>query len=297
MPVTVHELWDSRGHSVNPRDPWFKVHLIAFGDQDDAAVRAAVDAWVVANSAQTYAGLTLLNYDPEPRGGGVWYVTLDYRVPEGVGLGAAGSDPLSPPPPPPPPPPGKYDALGPEWSATTAGGTRKIYQSLETRQSVGTGGSGGGAPNFNRAIGVTKDGVEGVDIVAPNLEITYTARRESVSHDYLLTLHEVTGGINNKEFFHFPIGSVLFMGADVTFRQAEGQTVVYKFSVASGGDKEVAPGLTLTDVYGWDYVWAVYKEQTDSGRTVKAPYAAYDEQVYTLRDFDRLEIGGDTTPP
>lgn len=280
---------------VNPKDPKLRIEYVAFGSEDRLEVVAAIEDEV----PDTLAGLSFLYTDADYKGGGTWFGVAHYGTPEGVPIAPQGGGtppPGSPPTVPPPPTPEADQALGNEWSFTTTGATKRMYQSLRTHQKVKIGG--GTAPDFKNAINVTKDGVEGVDVVSPKMEITYTARCPAITLNYLKTLYELTGTYNTTPFFYFPIGDVLFLGADGAFRHNEGFTLTYHFGVFKGGEVTVCESpLTKITVYGTSYVWVTYTESESNGVKVKTPFAVYEEQVYFGADLAaQLGIGGGNPP-
>lgn len=305
MAVTVHESARSRDHRVSPRDPAATVELFAFGDQDDAAVRAAVIAWLTTNAFDPYPGtaLRVTAIDVDAQGGGFWVASVQYALPEGIDLPGTtlGPDPISPPPPPPPPTPGQHDALGPAFSFSTLGGTGRMFtgRNLVFSDVVG-GGSGSGAavaPDFGGAMSVQADGtVEGCEVVVPRVEWKVTVQaKEGYTMAYIRTLEELTGTVNVGTFFHHDDGEVLFLGADGNYRDGEGGTVTYHFL----GGKTVAPYtvggvLSAPELRPHQFAWVRYRDEADpaSGRTVQRPYALYVHDVYESRDFADLEIGG-----
>lgn len=306
MTVRARELVGSRSHSVDPKNPRIELDYAAWGSADDAEIRAAMEAGTPAGDGHpafpglppVFAGLWLLGYDPTHQGGGLWFVTARYGLREGVPAPAVGGAP-NPPGAPPSRPPAADPAepIGPEWSFTTTGGTRRIYQSLETRHKVKAGG--GTAPDFKRAIGVTKDGVEGVDVVVPKFEFSYTAKFAALTISHLKTLGKAAGSVNEYPWQIWDREELLYLGAAGAFRQGDvlqggGWTVTFNFA---GGENKtdvvLSPNITLPEVRAWDYVWATYEEADSNGVKVRTPLAAYVERVYPKVSFGVLGITED----
>lgn len=79
------------------------------------------------------------------------------------------------------------------FSFDTGGGTQHITQSISTEHKYAA--SGKTAPNFNGAIGVTRDSVEGVDITMPvyNFSETHYFSNAIVTDSYKALLFHKTG--------------------------------------------------------------------------------------------------------
>jgi hypothetical protein len=305
MTVRARELVGSRTHSVDPKNPRIELEYAAWGSTDDAEIRAAMQAGTPAGEGHpafpglppVYAGLSLLGYDPKPAGGGLWFVTARYGLREGAPAPAVGGAPNPPgAPSSPPPTPAEGEPLGPEWSFTTTGGTQRLYQSLETRSKDRAGVL---LPaDYKRAIGVTKDGVEGVDVVAPKFEFTYTAKFAALSAGYLKILGRMSGEVNAAGFMGWAEEEVLYLGATGAFRQGDvaqggGWTVTFNFAAGKNRTNvAVSPDITLPEVRAWDYVWVSYEEGESNGVKTRTAIAAYAERVYPKGDFSTLGIGG-----
>ena len=180
----------------------------------------------------------------------------------------------------------------PSYSFDTTGGTKHITQALATAKHAPAGKT---APDFKGAINVTKDAVEGVDIVWPVFawsETHYIEDRQ-VTDPYKRTLFDLTGRINNALFRGCKQGECLFLGA----RGAErgGEPWEMNFSFAAKPNRE---NISLGDIapfaaWGWHYVWVRYEDKDDTAAKVlvKTPLAAYVAAVYELGDFSALGIG------
>lgn len=157
------------------------------------------------------------------------------------------------------------------------------------------------APNFNCAINVTKDNIEGVDITIPQFHFseTHYLPLALVTADYIKTVMAITGTVNEASFRSFDPAEVLFLGASGSQRNQEDVEVTFKFaashnagpgiiSVGRGDDK-----IENIIKRGWDYMWVRYKTYIDpvTQSQVKKPEYVYVEQVYPFGDFSLLQIG------
>jgi len=178
----------------------------------------------------------------------------------------------------------------------TGGGTQHITQSLATVSTHAAPGQT--APNFQGAIGVTADSVEGVDIVVPVFQFTEThvLPNATVTDAYKNTLMILTGRVNSDAFRGFAAGSVLFLGAAGTKRgspSGDGDwEVTFRFAVSANLSSITVGPITGISKKGWEYLWVRYEDAEDTGAQsiVKRPVAAYVERVYLELPFSALGI-------
>jgi hypothetical protein len=180
-----------------------------------------------------------------------------------------------------------------EYTFDTAGGTQKITQSITTVASYAPAGQS--PPDFEGAIGVTEDRVEGVDVPVPQFQFTETHRfaDSAVDQSYKIALAGLTGRYNVAAFRGFAAGEVMFMGASGSKRGDETWSITFRFSVSPNATGLAVGSITGIDKLGWDYLWVRYGDHADATAKalVKRPVAAYVEQVSYPGDFDGLGIG------
>jgi len=178
----------------------------------------------------------------------------------------------------------------------TGGGTQHITHSLAT---IGTFAAPGQiAPNFQGAIGVTADSVEGVDIVVPVYQFTETHvfPDSFVTDAYKTGLMFMTGRVNDATFRGFAGGSVLFLGAAGSKRgPASGGgdwEITFRFAVSPNLSAINVGPITGISKKGWEYLWVRYEDAEDGAAQslVKRPVAAYVERVYLELPFTVLGI-------
>jgi hypothetical protein len=180
-----------------------------------------------------------------------------------------------------------------EYTFDTSGGTQKITQSLATTR---YGSSYSGAPDFQGAIGVSEDKVEGVDITVPQFTFseTHFFSDGTITAGFKSVLYNMTGKVNNASFKGTAAGETLFLGASGSRRPGDLQwPITFRFasnpnqaSLTVGSISGIAKG-------GWQYLWVRYADFQDSINfaLVKRPVAAYVETVYYAGDFSLLLIG------
>jgi len=178
------------------------------------------------------------------------------------------------------------------FSFDTGGGTQHITQSLQTIASYAASGT---PPDFQGAIGVTHDSVEGVDITVPvyNFSETHYLADTVVTEAYKQTLFQLTGKVNNAPFKGFAAGEVLFLGASGSKRGEEDWEITFRFAASPNRTGLTVGSITGIDKKGWEYMWVRYADGEDevAHAMVKKPVAVYIEKVYELGDFTQLGIG------
>jgi len=179
----------------------------------------------------------------------------------------------------------------PTFSFDTTGGTQHITQS---KQNISKTAASGAAPDFKGAIGVTSNGVEGVDITVPVYAFTYTyyLAPEAVTQSFRMQVFALTGKVNSGSFRGFAAGEVLFLGATGSVRRGEKWEITFRFAASQNRTNIPVGTITVPSKKGWEYLWVKYAEQEDENAKtlVQQPIAAYVERVYDEASFAPLEI-------
>jgi len=261
--AVIIEKYDSRETTVGVESPSVDLPYMVIGTEDDAVVRATVEATIPA----IYAGLVFQSYHIAHQGGGVWEVSVRYgkREPKETGQSS--------------------------YSFDTGGGTTHITQSLETVASYAPPGED--APDFKGAIGVSTDSVDGTDITIPvfNFKETHYIPAVLITPAYKAILFQLTGKVNAAPFKGFAPGEVLFLGASGSQRGTEDWEITFSFAASPNVTDLRVGDITGINKKGWEYLWVRYAEAEDADVLVKQPAAAYVEQVYPYGDFSLLRIG------
>lgn len=282
------ELANSRPLNVTASDAGVTLKYIAFGSVDETEIYALS----LATSPVLFDGLIRQAIDQQPQGGGVWYVDVKYGAIDPGG--PAGSEPAggSGDPGTSNQAPADTDALGAGYSFDLTGQTIHITQSRATTNSVAAVGV---ASDYKKAIGVTKDRVEGCDIFAGKFEWQRTVQRNRVTLPYLRTLKNLVGSTNNAAFYGFEADAVLYTGASGQYA-GDGTTtrwsITHHFAAGENeADVDVGNGIFI-DKKAWEYLWVAYEEKdVGGGLVLQVPAAAYTEQVYPSKNFALIEIG------
>lgn len=173
----------------------------------------------------------------------------------------------------------------------TTGHTEHRTQSRST-QSYGVN-----PPDFENAINVSGNSVNGIDVVSPNLRYSETwimPVSVAMNCQYVEAVYTRTGTVNLNQFRCFKPGEALFMGAraqwqgdqpfvPVTF-DFECRPNVDDFSVGTQANIPAFPKE------GWQYVWFLYETDVNNARLVRHAIAAYKETLYEKKDWSAMQI-------
>ena len=148
--------------------------------------------------------------------------------------------------------------------------------------------------NYGGLIGVTDDGVEGVDIdtaVSTFAETVYFYPWFLTSN-YMAFLARAYGCVNNNPFRGLAAGEVRFLGASGSYRAGDKfAEMTFKFAVSPNAQNIRVGSMTIPFKYGWDYLWVRWADMKVGNVTVKVPIEAYVERVYQGLNFYSLGIG------
>jgi hypothetical protein len=302
MPITWIEDTTSRSSTIyrlGRRDPSTRSRVWnVIGTSDEDALHADVNAKITAlYQYWTYPGQPLVRlraeqYSVDYQGDDCWRVAVNY---EKIG----GDDPTQSGP------------LKRVRSFDTTGGMQTITQAR--------GGDGGervydstgfliaNVPTMKGAVNVDDRGVNGVDIVVPQLTWTeaYDVPSKFVTNAYVRSVHLLTGSVNADPFRGFNKGEVLFMGMtgsqEWDAQRGDGPwSLSYKF-VASpnrgpdlgGLPAEPVGNITVYNKYGHDFLWIRYASVDDANNNLllRQPLNVYVNKVYPDGDFSKIGIG------
>jgi len=279
MAITVTELNESRDRQSG-RNPSVTLLYEVRGTDDDTEAKNALIG--EGGSPPTHDGLVRDTYRVKPMrvvagdpDGSVWEGEVNYVSPEKKNK----ETPL---------PVGES-----QYSFDTKGGSQHITQSLSTVHKYAP--TGLTAPDQKGAIGVTKDSVEGCDIIVPEFASTERHAKDDGDVDaaYKGVLFSLTGKVNNAAFKGFAKGEVMFLGAEGTTREDGNWEITYYFSAKPNREDQTIGDITGVDYEGWHYLWILYEpaEDANAKKMAMRPRAVYVEQVYEYGDFSGLEIG------
>jgi len=259
-----------------------------FGTADDPVLHAEINTQITTNLKYwAYPGVPGMNlmaesYSVSFLGDDAWQLTINYSK-DGAEDGAA--------------------PLNRSRSFDTTGGTQHITQA---QSETGYPSGFGGANSQFMAIGVDANGVNGVDIVAPQLQWqeSYDVPNAYVTSNYIKSLASVTGTTNNASFRGFAAGEVLFVGCSGSqeWDDQKGRgpwSLSYRFVASpNAGTGQTLPARSVGDITGiekkgHEYLWVRYEDSVSgaSNALLKKPKAVYVNKVYRESNFSALGIG------
>lgn len=289
MPIDVFERPKTRGYVNDPKSRSAKLEYWARGSD----VVADIDAAVNAAAPAAFVGLNKQSISTTEEGPSFWYSVVSYGPTDldetdGSESGEPGetSPPLT-----------ESTHLNDSYGFSTSGGTQHINASLNTLSSVGYNGAA--VPDNEQGIGVTKDTVEGTDIITGKLELTIDKRISFVAMNDVNRWAKATGTINKLAWNTFAAGEVLFLGCDGKYEgngtSSETWLVTFKFLISKNNSAPIvirpAPaggtGLVVENKRGHDYLWVGFVDEIDgaSSSVLKRPMYAYVEEVYDNSNF------------
>ena len=260
-PSNVHEIIGSGASTQTPRAGEFQKKYRITGTRNEADVRTEV----LNTAPSEVEGLPLGQVVVTAVDWKVWEATLTYTYRE-------------------------LERVDSTWSFNAAGANTHINHSLGTVRAYALK-SGRAAPNFFGAINVTKDDVQGLDVMVPQMTFSETHKYDpaTVNTGFLKKIHDYTGHVNTGMFRNFASGEVLFTGASGSYNDTL-VTVTFNFQVGKNIDLNVA-GTTVSKG-AFQYMWVYYEEAEDasSETIVKEPVAAYVERIYPNVQFSLLGL-------
>lgn len=174
----------------------------------------------------------------------------------------------------------------------TSGGTKHMTQAF------GESRFGAGAPDQKMAIGVDSSGVNGIDIVVPQLQWqeSYDVPNSYVTSSWVRGVAGVTGTTNNAAFRGFEAGEVLFVGCagSQEWDDQKGRgpwSLAFRFVAEKNVTGQTIGDISGVSKKGHEYLWVRYEDAVDSNVLLKKPKAVYVNKVYRESDFSALGIG------
>lgn len=152
------------------------------------------------------------------------------------------------------------------------------------------------APDFEGAINVSGDSVQGMDVSRPAMRYSETwimPVRIAMGCTFINAVYTLTGTINKYQFRCFGAGECLFVGARGQWQEDQPYvTVTFEFE-ARANSPEYYPwegaGFKFAKK-GWEHVWLLYEDAVDADTIIKRPVAAYKSVVFKEREWDGLLI-------
>lgn len=187
----------------------------------------------------------------------------------------------------------------------TSGSTEHVTQVYTGPDKVGQGAFAGQVPywrpgedalvpELEGAINVQGDQVNGVDRIVPIFNWTETWNFPSayIVDDYVATLYELTGTINNADWRIFEFGEVLFMGARCEMTRGATMTAItFSFAARPNEFNFNVGKITGIKKGGWDHMSVMYEPVASGGKLIRQPQFVFIDTIYPAKNFTRLSIG------
>lgn len=268
----VCELMASRGGQMGRSPGEQRIYRMFYTD-DESAIRDAIWIWtptIIGDDRHGYLGRKSAKY--EPLGNGIWDVTVEYGLgdavsshnpsteqPGGENDFTSPGDPVLPEI--------EIDAMGVQQHITQA-----MYPATASDKTAKRTGDTRTIPDRKGAIGLSKDGVEGCDIIVPNLtwSETWTFWGSYYNWNYVKRVDALIGRVNNATFRTFPAGEVMFLGHTSTAANIAGpgfpaRKVVFHFArKARRVDFKISSDFGAVTKEGHEYLCVEY-EDYDNG--------------------------------
>lgn len=173
----------------------------------------------------------------------------------------------------------------------------KITQAISVKSVTRDPSYSGGNGNLRNVIGVTSDGIQGLDIDISVFSFTKSAQRAHalVSNAWIRELGNLINyaPVNNEPFADFAAGEVRIIGASGSRRGNGNWRIDYEFAfspnatdVGIGGDG-TTPDLVVPVKDGWDYLDITYQKifDNDLKLLVEVPVIARVMEIYRRSSF------------
>jgi hypothetical protein len=265
-----------------------------FGTRDDTEVHTAVsDAIASTLTYWQYPGLPSMKLKAEQYsvsflGDNAWQVTIQYEK-----NGADdGTDPLKR-----------------SRSFDTTGATQHITQGItevitvkgiliDRTETVAENRFPSNAADMSGAIGVDSNGVNGVDVVCPQLQWqeNYDVPNVYVTSAYIRGVAAMSGTTNIAAFRGFEAGEVLFSGCtgNQEWDDEKGRgpwSLSYRFVASKNVTGQTIGSIDGIEKKGHEYLWVRYEDAVVANSLIKKPKAVYVNKVYRGSNFSALGIG------
>lgn len=261
MAYEAVEYVESRAFTLGNNPSRTLLYRVFYTEDEEEARLAVLD-----ESPTTYFGLIRTTVAAAHVGGGVWEAEVSYT---------------------------RWEEQN-QRSFSTFGGTQRVTQSISTVNTYAPPGFT--APDFQGAIGVSEDRVEGADLIIPSMEFTEVAYfpPAAMTNAFIKTLYQMTGRWNIGAFRFTDAGECLLRGVSGAQRGDENWELTFGFAVSPNETGLTIGDITGIDKLGWDYLWVRYGDYVDmsSYQLVKRPISVHVERVYYPGDFSTLGLPG-----
>ncbi len=138
--------------------------------------------------------------------------------------------------------------------------------------------------------------VDGVDVLMPSTEYSETHGKSSFPTSQQMTIARLTAKVNSLVWRGWPVGTVLFLGAQANRRKGEDWRITYNFRIGvnAAHTLEVDTGEVITYNKGaHDYAWFRSSKVKDEDIIVWKIHDIHVASVYQPADFAELGLGSE----
>lgn len=156
------------------------------------------------------------------------------------------------------------------------------------------------ADGMEKAINVSGESVNGIDVVVPGMRYSETwiiPIQTAMSAEFINAVYTLTGTVNQFPFRVFEPGEALFLGARGQWGEDQPFVpVTFEFEARAKTVDEYITGLNagVDGTYskdGWEYLWIRYEDAVEGDSLIRRPKAAYINEIYKKKDWAPLLIG------
>ena len=198
-----------------------------------------------------------------------------------------------------------------EISFTIAGEMKHVEKSLETNVWLTKAEQGEVPglkipPDFERAVNVTEDRIEGTDILRPEFRfnITKYVPIAAITDAWVKTVADLVGTVNNDTFRSFHKGEVLLTSVSGATRSKTDAAITYQFArnknetwntpelhVWQSNHGDLVGGNTFTR-QGWETLWFYIERTKDdqAKKVIRRVISGYVERMYSFGNFAILGV-------
>lgn len=143
-------------------------------------------------------------------------------------------------------------------------------------------------------VGVTRDGVEGVDCNVATFSFGLTYKIQNFGPQQLQIIRSLAWKTNMFQFLGLPTGQVLFTGARGRIpNTGRNQEITLGFAVSEDSvNLNVGQGIVVPFKGAWEYLWIKFKKDPLANAFVEVPDLAFVSQLYQPADFAALNNMG-----
>jgi len=196
-----------------------------------------------------------------------------------------------------------YTAISTAFTSITTAANAALAAATAAAADIVAGANG--VPDFKRAINVTENSVEGVDVPDRKMEFSINKKlaRSAIPGSYVMELYDLQNTLNddvytivyNGQTLTFMPGTLMFTGFPFKMTSERVLDITYKFSavrsILLSDDFHIGNSGPIVKT-GWEYTWVYYRDRQDttSNRVIRQPISVNVERCFDSTDFSRIRL-------